>query len=137
MRVEAPRPGSLPISSGSVTQDEKEKSDEWHRNRVKRGIRVNVVESVKTPGGTFRPVANRFRRPGGGFVGMTGGAGIRDLVFVGHRRSDEGKGVGTNFGVGDGSGNLRHVAGNATASRRAIFVMGVLLDGAGAGTVER
>ena len=61
-------------------------------------------------------MAHSFGGPGGGFIGVTGGAGIGNFVFVGHRWRDEGEGVGTDFGVGDGGGDFRHVAGDATAS---------------------
>ena len=82
-------------------------------------------------------MAHGFGGPGGGFVGVTGGAGIWDFVFIGHGWGDEGKGVGTDFSVSDGGGDFRHVAGNATASGGVFFVMGVFFDGAGAWAVER
>src|SRR5207248_6647522 len=67
-----------------------------------------------------------FGGPGGGFVGVTGRAGIRDFVLVCHGRGDEGESVSANFDVRNGGPHLRHVAGNALASGRAGLVMGVL-----------
>lgn len=67
--------------------------------------------------------------PGGGFVFVTRGAGIRDVVFLGHGWSDEGEGVGANSYVGDRGLNFGHVTRYALASGGAGFVMGMLLEG--------
>lgn len=92
---------------------------------------------VETPGRALRPVAQGFGGPGGGFVGVTGRAGIRDFVLVCHGRGDEGESVSANFDVRNGGPHLRHVAGNALASGRAGLVMGVLRERGGAGSAER
>ena len=93
--------------------------------------------SVETPGRTLGPVAQSFYGPGGGFIRVTGRAGIWDFVLVCHSRVDEGESVSADFDVGDSGLDLRHVAGDALASRSAGLVMGVLLERGGAGPVER
>lgn len=47
---------------------------------------------------------------------MTLGAGVRDFVFIGHDRGDDGKGVGTDVDAGKSGLNFGHMAGNAIAS---------------------
>jgi hypothetical protein len=91
---------------------------------------------IETPGRALRPVAQGFRGPGRGFVRVTGRAGIRDFVLVGHGRRDEGESVSADFDVCNGGLDLRHVAGDAFASGRAGFVVRVLLEGGCAGAVE-
>ena len=92
---------------------------------------------VETPGRALRPVAQGFGGPGGGFIRMTGRAGIWDFVLVCHGRGDEGEGVSANFDVSNSGRDLRHVAGDALASGRAGLVMGMLLERCRAGSVER
>ena len=92
---------------------------------------------VETPGRALRPVAQGFGGPGGGFIRVTGRAGIWDFVLVCHGRGDEGESVSANFDVRNSGLDLRHVAGDALASGRAGLVMGVLLERGGAGSVER
>jgi hypothetical protein len=92
---------------------------------------------VETPGRALGPVAQGFGGPGGGFIRVTGRAGIWDFVLVCHGRGDEGKSVSANFDVGDSGLDLWHVAGDALASRSAGLVMGVLFERGGAGSVER
>ncbi len=82
-------------------------------------------------------MADGLGGPGGRFVGVAGGAGIGNFVFVGHRRSDEREGVRTNFQVGNFRGDFWHVAGNATAAGGTLLVVRVFFDGGGARTVER
>lgn len=67
---------------------------------------------------------------------MTGRAGIRDFVFVGHCRRDEGESVSADFNVCNGGLDLRHVAGDAFASARSGLVMGMFLERNRAGAVE-
>ena len=63
---------------------------------------------------------------------MAGGAGIRHLVFDGHRWSDELEGVRTHKRSGDTLGrNLRHVAGDTLAARTSVFTMSMLFQGRG------
>ena len=59
---------------------------------------------------------------------MTRCAWIGNFVLVGHRRCDEAEGVGADVDVGDGRLDLRHVAGDALATKRAFLVVRVLLD---------
>jgi hypothetical protein len=92
---------------------------------------------LQTPGRALWPVAHCFGGPGGGFVFVTVGAGIGDLVFVGHVGRDEGEGVGADFHIGDGGGDSGHVAGDAAAAGGTFFVVGVLFDRGGARAVER
>ena len=61
-------------------------------------------------------MAEGFSCPGCGSVFVTFGAGIRDFVFVGHVRGDEGESVGADFDVGEGGSNFGHVAGDAAAA---------------------
>ena len=68
---------------------------------------------------------------------MTGRAGIWDFVLVCYGRGDEGECVSANFDVSNGGLDLRHVAGDALAARRAGLVMGVLLKRGCAGAVGR
>lgn len=68
---------------------------------------------------------------------MASGAGVGDLVFIGHGRCDEGKSVGAYFDVGDGRGDFGHVAGDTTAAGGAFLMVGVLFEGGGAGAVQR
>ena len=68
---------------------------------------------------------------------MARAAGIRDLIFVGHRWRYKSKRMRSHLHVRNCRFDFRHVTGDATASRRAFFVMGVLLDGAGAWTIQR
>ena len=82
-------------------------------------------------------MAQGFGGPGGGFIRVTGRAGIWDFVLVGYGRGDEGECVSANFDVSNGGLDLRHVAGDALASWSACLVMGVLLERCGAGAVER
>src|ERR1700739_909898 len=91
---------------------------------------------VGAPGGALGPVKQNLSGPSGGFVGMAGGAGIGDFIFVGHGGSDEGKSVSANRDVGEGGFDFGHVAGNATAAGRTFFVMGMLFDGGGARTIQ-
>lgn len=57
-----------------------------------------------------------FRGPGGGFVGVTRGARVGDIVFVCGRRRDEGKSMGADLDVGKGSGDFGHMASDAAAA---------------------
>ena len=82
-------------------------------------------------------MAKGIRGPGGGFVGVARGAGIGDFVFVGHGGRDERKGVGAHLHVRDGGFDFGHVAGDATACGRSLFVMSMLFNGAGARPVQR
>lgn len=68
---------------------------------------------------------------------MARGASVWDLIFVGHRWRYKGKRVRSHLHVRNCRLDFRHVTGDATASRRSFFVMGVLLDGAGARTIQR
>ena len=68
---------------------------------------------------------------------MAHGAGIRNLIFVGHRWRYEAKRMRSHLHVRNRRFNFRYVTGNATVSRRSFLVMGVLLDGAGARTIQR
>ena len=64
-------------------------------------------------------------------------ARIRDLIFVRHRRRDEGKRMGAHFHIRHRGRDPRHMTCDATASGRSFLVMGVLLYGAGVGTIQR
>lgn len=90
---------------------------------------------VHAPRGSFWPVAEGLGGPGGGFVGMAGGARIGNFVFVGCGRRDEREGVSVNFYVRDGGFDLRHVAGDALAAGRAWVVVGMGLESRYMGTV--
>ena len=79
----------------------------------------------------------RIRGPGGGLIRMACGAGIRNLVLVGHRRRYESKRMRAYFHVRNRGFDFRHMAGNATAARRSFFVMGMFLDRSGTGTIQR
>ena len=92
---------------------------------------------IETPGRALGPVAQGFRGPGGGFVRVTGRAGIRDFVLVRHARGDKGESVSVDIDVSNRGLDLRHVAGDALASGRAGLVMRVLLERGRAGAVER
>ena len=81
-------------------------------------------------------MAEGFSCPGCGSVFVTFGAGIRDFVFVGHVRGDEGESVGADFDVGEGGSNFGHVAGDAAAAGGAFFVMSVLFKRGCAWAVE-
>lgn len=82
-------------------------------------------------------MAHGFGGPGGGFVGVTGSAGVGHFVFVGHRRGDESEGVRADFGIANFRSNFRHVAGNATAAGRILLVMCMFFNRAGARAVKR
>src|ERR1700731_3016452 len=100
-------------------------------------LTVGWVSLLQSPRRTLWPVAHGFGGPGGGFVGVAGGARVGDFVFVGHVRRDEGERVGADFHVGDGGGDFRHVTGDATAAGGTFFVVRVLFEGGGARTIER
>lgn len=69
---------------------------------------------------------------------MALGTRVRDFVFVGHRRCNEAKSVRVHKCVRRPFGfDLRHVAGNALASRRILFVMRVFLESSCARSVRR
>jgi len=93
--------------------------------------------SIETPGRALGPVAQGFSGPGGGFIRVTGRAGIWDFVLVCHGRGDESESVSADFDVSKGGLDLRHMAGDALAAGRAGLVMGVLLEGSRAGAVGR
>jgi hypothetical protein len=50
---------------------------------------------------------------------------VRDLVLVGHRRTDELERVAADVDVGDGLFDLRHMAGDTVAARAAGLVVRV------------
>ena len=79
----------------------------------------------------------RFRSPGRGLVSMAHVAGIRDLVFIGHRRRYESKRMRAYFHIRNRRFDLRHMASDATAARRSLLVMGMFLDRAGARAIQR
>ena len=68
---------------------------------------------------------HRIGCPGGGLIRVAGRAGIRDLVFVRHRRGDERERVRAHEGAGNRDFDFRHVAGNAFAARGAFLVVRV------------
>src|SRR5580704_1558477 len=94
------------------------------------------LNSVNAPRRPLWPVLQGLCGPGCSLVRMAHRAGIRDLIFVGHRWSDEGKRMSPNLHVRNGSLDFRHMAGNATTTGRAFLMMGVLFDGSGAWTVQ-
>ena len=95
-----------------------------------------LLKSVHTPRRSLWPVLQGLRGPSRSFVRVAHRAGIRNFIFVGHRWSDEGKRMRSNFDVRDSSLNFRHMAGNATTAGRAFLMMRVLFDGGGAWTVQ-
>ena len=68
---------------------------------------------------------------------MAGCTWIWDFVLFRHGRVDEGKGVSAHLDICDCRFNLGHVARNALAPRRAVFVMRVLLQSSCPRTIER
>ena len=68
---------------------------------------------------------------------MARGAGIRDFISVRHCRGDDGKRMRSHLYIRNCRLDFRHVTSYATASGRSFFVMSVLLDGAGAWTIQR
>ena len=86
--------------------------------RIARNVNWSERALVKAPGRALRPVAQSLGGPGGGFIRVTGGAGIWDFVLVCHGRGDEGESVSANFDVGDSGLDLRHVAGEAERNYR-------------------
>src|SRR5262245_12020391 len=59
------------------------------------------------------PLSEGVEGPLRGLVSVARRARIGDLVFVGHRGRDEGKRMTTDFDIGNRSGNVRHVTGDA------------------------
>jgi hypothetical protein len=72
---------------------------------------------VHSPGRTLGPLAQRFGRPSCRLIGMAGRAGIGNLVFIGHRGSDEIERVGAYEHAGNRDFDFRHVAGYALVPR--------------------
>jgi hypothetical protein len=115
------------------------------RHQLRRILLVNrrdenevfLHSSLNPPWRTLRPVAESFGGPRGGLVGMAGGAGIGDFVFVGHGGVDEEESVSTNLGVGDSGLNPGHMAGDALTAGRIRFVVRMLFQGGGTRAVER
>jgi len=82
---------------------------------------------LKPPRGTLSPIAQFVGRPRRGFVGVTGGAWIGDLIFIRHLRRDKPEGVSMYESARNTlCFDLRHMAGYALASRTAVFVMRML-----------
>src|SRR5712664_3012704 len=92
---------------------------------------------IETPGRALEPVAQGLSGPSCVFIPLTGRSVIWDFVRGCQGRGGEGEIVSTNFDVSKGGLDLRHVAGDALAARRAGLVMGVLLKRGCAGAVGR
>jgi hypothetical protein len=103
---------------------------------VVASVKLLILASIEPPRRTFWPVAERFRGPRGGLVGVARRARVRDFVFVRESRSDERKGVSANFHVGNGGLDFRHVAGDTLAAGRSVFVMRVLFKRCRSRTVQ-
>ena len=84
--------------------------------KTRLGMTISRIRLLQTPGGTLGPVAHGFSCPCRGLVRVARSAWIGDFVFIGHVWRDECERVGANFHVGDGGGDFRHVAGDATAA---------------------
>ena len=70
-----------------------------------------------------------LRGPSGRLVRMASGARIRDFIFFGHRWRDERERVRTHLYICNCRGDFRHMTGDAIATRRPFFVMGMFFDG--------
>ena len=92
---------------------------------------------LRAPGRAVIPGLHLLQRPGGGFVGVAGRAWIRNVVAIGHRGGDESEGVCADLYVGDGGLDFGHVAGDALAASRTLFVMSVFFERSGARAVGR
>ena len=68
---------------------------------------------------------------------MAGSAGVRDCVLVGHLGRYKPERVGVDFHVRYSRLDLWHMAGNALASRAAVFVVSVFFERGGAGAIGR
>src|SRR6476620_8786595 len=98
---------------------------------------ASLLTALNPPGRSLGPVAHGFDGPCCGFLLVARCAGIRDCIFVRHRRRNEAEGVGTHVDTGYGCFNLRHVTGDALASGTAGFVMGVFFQCRRTRSVER
>ena len=67
---------------------------------------------------------------------MAGRAGIGNFVLISGGGVDEGKAVSAHFDIGDGRFDFGHVARDALAAGRAVFVMRVLLESRGSRPVQ-
>src|SRR5215469_393538 len=84
---------------------------------------------MRPPGRELWPLIHCLCRPCRRFSLMTRCAGIRNLIFVGHRRRNETKCVSVNHGIWWAfCFNCRHVARDALTSGTAVLVMRVFLD---------
>ena len=81
-------------------------------------------------------MTQNVRSPGGGFTGVAGRAWIGNFVLVRSGRVDEGKAVSAHFDICDGRFDFGHVARDALAAGRAVFVMRVLLESRGSRPVQ-
>ena len=68
-------------------------------------------------------MAHGLCRPRGGLIRVTRRTWIGDFVFVRHRWSNERKGVRAHEDARNCNFDFWHVAGNAIAARRAVFVV--------------
>ena len=93
------------------------------------GVQWKSLHSIGySPRRHIRPTLQLAGRPCIRLVRVARGAGIRHLVLVGHRRSDESERVGAHERTWHTLAlNLRHVAGNALTPRAAHLVVRVLL----------
>jgi hypothetical protein len=106
-------------------------TDEWTQRNP------NWVEGLfHSPRGAFWPLTQSVRGPGGGLIGMAGRAWIGNFVLFGGTGIDKGEGVSAHFDIGNGRLDFRHVARDALAAGRAIFVMRVLLQSCGSRPVQ-
>src|SRR6185437_7860523 len=92
----------------------------------------------QSPRRSLVPLAHGIGGPLRTFIGMARSAGVRDFVFVRHRRSNKSESVRVNHRLDRAFGfNCRHVAGHALASGTSLFVMSMFFDRRGAWTVWR
>ena len=75
------------------------------------------------PWGLLSPSLQGISRPGRGFVGVTGIAGVRDFFSFAGRRAHEAEGVAAYVHVSERLGNLGHVARDAFAAGAARLVV--------------
>ena len=105
-------------------------------NRLGLDGLLKLNSSVHPPWRPLWPVLQRLGGPGGGLVRMACRARIWDFISVGHRRCYESKCMCSYLHIRDCSLDLRHMAGNATASSRPFFVMRVLFDSSRAWAIQ-